>query len=71
MAQGRSVSRSASSGRFVSKATARRHPSRATTERVGGSTGNSLSVNRSAATGRFVKAATRARHPESTITQRV
>lgn len=71
MARGRSASRSASTGRFVSRAAAARWPSRTTTERVGRGTGNARSVNRSAATGRFVKASTAARHPEATITQRV
>ena len=71
MARGRSVSRSASSGRFVSRSTARRSPGRTTTERVGAGTSNARAVNRSASTGRFVKAATAQRHPESTITQRV
>lgn len=68
---GRSVTRSASSGRFVTKAYASRAPSKTTTERVGGSTGNARAVNRSAATGRFVTAGTAARHPSKTITQRV
>lgn len=68
---GRSVTRSASSGRFVTKSYARRAPSKTTTERVGGSTRNARAVNRSAATGRFVTAATAARHPSKTITQRV
>ena len=70
MARGRSISRSASSGRFVSRSAAARRPSRTTTERVGGGSHNTRSVSRSAATGRFVKAATVQRHPESTITQR-
>ena len=67
----RTVSRSASSGKFVTKSYARRAPSRTITERVGGSTKNSRTVNRSASTGRFVKASTAARHPSTTITQRV
>jgi hypothetical protein len=71
MARGRSVSRSASTGRFVSRSSAARWPGRTTTERVGRGTGNARTVNRSASTGRFVKAATAQRHPESTITQRV
>lgn len=71
MARGRSVSRSASSGRFVGNGTARRNPGRTTTERLGGSTRNSRAVARSAATGRFVKSATAARHPGRTVTQRV
>jgi len=71
MARGRSVSRSARSGKFVSRAAASRWPGRTTTERVGRGTGNSRAVHRSASTGKFVKASTAARHPESTITQRV
>jgi hypothetical protein len=71
MARGRSVSRSAGSGRFVSRAAAARWPNRTTTERVGRGTSNTRAVNRSATTGRFVKASTAARHPESTVTQRV
>ena len=69
MARGRSISRSASSGRFVSRSATARWPSRTTTERVGGTSGNTRAVSRSAATGRFVKTATAQRHPESTITQ--
>ena len=68
---GTRVSRSATTGRFVTKGYARRAPSRTTTERVGSGTRNSRSVNRSAKTGRFVKASTAARHPSTTITQRV
>ncbi len=64
MSRGRSASRSASTGRFVSPSTARRSPSRATTERVGRGTSNSRAVNRSAATGRLVRASTAQRHPE-------
>ena len=71
MGKGRSVSRSASTGRFVSRATARRSPGRTTTERVGGATGNSRAVGRSARTGRFVTSTTARRHPGSTITQRI
>lgn len=71
MARGRSVSRSASTGRFVSRSTAARWPGRTTTERVGGSTRNARTVNRSASTGRFVKATTAQRHPDTTVSQRV
>jgi hypothetical protein len=71
MARSRSISRSASSGRFVSRSAAARWPSRTTTERVGGTSRNTQAVTRSAVTGRFVKAATAQRHPELTITQRV
>lgn len=71
MARSRMVSRSASTGRFVRKSTARRSPSGTTTERVGGSTRNSRPVTRNASTGRFVTTATAKRNPDGTITQRV
>lgn len=67
----RSVSRSASTGRFVSKATAARWPGKTTTERVGSGTGNARAVARSASTGRFVTDSTAKRNPGGTITQRV
>lgn len=67
----KSVSRSARTGRFVSKATAARWPSKTTTERVGSGTSNSTPVNRSASTGRFVTEATAKRNPDGTIRQRV
>jgi len=67
----RSVSRSASTGRFVSKATVSRWPGKTTTERVGSGTGNSRSVNRSASTGRFVTDGTAKRNPGGTIQQKV
>ena len=67
----KTVTRSATSGRFVTKAFARRAPSRTTTERVGGNTRNRRACSRSAATGRFVKKTTTARRPSTTITQRV
>ncbi|PQE02197.1 ABC transporter ATP-binding protein [Mycobacterium sp. EPG1] len=65
------MSRSASSGRFVSKATARRNPAGTTTERVGRGTSNGKTVTRSASTGRFVTKATGKRNPGGTISQRV
>lgn len=65
------VNRSASTGKFVSKATAARRPARTTTERVGAGTSNGRSVTRSASTGRFVTDATGRRNPGGTITQRV
>lgn len=68
---GKSVNRSASSGRFVSKATVARWPGKTTTERVGSGTGNSRSVARSASTGRFVTQATAKRNPGGTIEQQV
>lgn len=69
---GRSVTRSARTGRFVSKGRAARSPRTTTTERVGGAgTSNRRTVNRSAATGRFVEASTAQRPPDTTITQKV
>ena len=67
----RTVSRSASSGRFVKASTARRSPRTTTTETVGRGTSNKSAVNRSAITGRFVKESTAQRHPDNTITQQV
>lgn len=67
----RSVSRSASTGRFVSKATVARWPGKTTTERVGTGTSNNRSVNRSASTGRFVTDATVKRNPGGTVQQKV
>ena len=67
----RTVSRSASSGRFVKASTARRSPRTTTTETVGRGTSNKTTVNRSAITGRFVKESTAQRHPDTTITQQV
>ncbi len=67
----RSVSRSASSGRFVSRAAAARWPGKTTTERVGSGTGNSRTVTRSASTGRFVPASRGKSDPSGTVTQRV
>ena len=67
----RTVSRSAKSGRFVTKRTATRSPRTTTTERVGRGTSTKTAVNRSAVSGRFVKVATAQRHPGTTITQQV
>lgn len=67
----KSVNRSASSGRFVSKATVARWPGKTTTERVGSGTGNSRTVARSASSGRFVTQATAKRNPGGTIEQQV
>ncbi|PZF62702.1 ABC transporter ATP-binding protein [Curtobacterium sp. MCBD17_013] len=71
MTVARTVSRSASSGRFVSKAAAARWPSKTTTEHVGSGTSNARSVNRSASTGRFVTEATAKRNPGGTIQQHI
>ena len=54
------VYRSASSGRFVTRATVTRHPSKTVTQTTGGN-GQGY---RSAATGRFVKKSTADRHPD-------
>ena len=65
------VRRSASTGRFVSRAAAARWPGKTTTERVGSGTSNSTTVHRSASTGRFVTESTANRNPSGTISQRV
>lgn len=67
----RSVHRSASTGRFVSRAAAARWPGKTTTERVGGGTSNSRTVTRSATTGQFVTTGRGTADPSGTITQRV
>lgn len=67
----RSVNRSASTGRFVSRAAAARWPGKTTTERVGSGTGNGHTVTRSASTGRFVPTSRGETDPGGTITQRV
>jgi hypothetical protein len=67
----RTVTRSARTGRFVTKGYARRAPSKTMSERVGAGTGNSRTVYRSATTGRFVKATTATRSPSTTVVQRV
>lgn len=51
----RSVSRSASTGRFVSKATTARWPSKTVVQRVAGASGRGRTASRSAATGRFLE----------------
>ena len=61
---GKSVHRSASTGRFVKSSTATRHPTKAVTQRVpSGSTGQ----NRSAKTGRYITKAGAARHPTTSV----
>jgi hypothetical protein len=67
----KTVHRSASSGRFVSRSAAARWPSKTVSERVGSDTSNSRTVSRSATTGRFVTDATARRHPSETIQQRI
>lgn len=67
----RSVSRSARTGRFVTKTAAVRSPRTTTTERVGSGTGNGRSINRSASTGRFITDTVARRNPGGTITQQI
>ena len=67
----KSVNRSASTGRFVSRATAARWPGKTTTERVGSGTSSNQTVYRSASTGRFVTPNTAKRNPGGTIEQQV
>jgi hypothetical protein len=59
----RSVIKSASTGRFVTRATEARNPGGTVRQAVGGR----ASGYRSASTGRFATAATAARHPDRTI----
>lgn len=60
--------RSAISGRYVSRATAARHPRTTVTEHGGNHSSGTHS--RSAITGRYVTAATAKRHPNTTTTER-
>lgn len=60
--------RSAISGRYVSKATAARHP-RATVVESGGNKGSGTH-HRSAITGHYVTEATAQRHPNTTVTEK-
>lgn len=71
MSKGRSVARSASSGRFVTRGYARRAPAKTTVERVGGRTGNHRAVTRSAKSGRFVTSRWGDENPNGTIVQKV
>ena len=68
---GRTVNRSASTGRFVNNAAAARWPDKTTTERVGSGTSNARTVNRSASTGQFVTQQQANANPTGTIGQRV
>ncbi|MCG7284701.1 ABC transporter ATP-binding protein [Cellulomonas sp. ACRRI] len=68
----RTVSRSAKTGQFVPKATAKRSPKTTTTaERVGSGTRNARTVVRDVGTGRFARATAARRSPSKTITQKV
>jgi hypothetical protein len=67
----KSINRSASTGRFVSRATVARWPGKTTIERVGSGTSNNRSIYRSASSGRFVTPAAAKRNPDGTINQQV
>jgi hypothetical protein len=60
--------RSAITGRYVTPATAARHP-RTTVTNAAGASRATATVHRSAITGRYVKPATAARHPRTTVTE--
>lgn len=59
--------RSAKTGRYVTKATAARHP-RTTVVETAGNKG-SATAHRSAITGRYVTKGTAQRHPDTTVTE--
>lgn len=66
---GRSVNRSASSGKFVSTTTVARSPGKTVTQHVGGGkTGQT--VTRSASSGKFVTKAAAKRNPGGTVTEK-
>lgn len=60
--------RSARNGRYVSNATAARHPRTTVREKPGSNQSNST-AHRSAATGRYVTAQTARRNPNGTVTE--
>jgi len=66
MAKG-SRNRSAITGRYVTSATAARHPRTTVTESSRGRGGSK--AHRSAITGRYVTGVTACRHPRTTITE--
>lgn len=61
--------RSAISGRYVTAATAARHP-RTTVTNASGASRATGTAHRSAITGHYVTAATAARHPRTTVTEK-
>lgn len=67
MARGGRASRSAKTGRYVSKATAARHPRTTVTESKSGKGGGT--AHRSAISGRYVTKGTAKRHPDTTVTE--
>lgn len=64
MAKG-TIARSAGTGRFVTKAHAKRSPNTTVVERIGG--GSTNGTGRSAISGKFVNASHVKRHPGTTI----
>ncbi|PKZ62822.1 hypothetical protein CYJ73_24925 [Gordonia terrae] len=60
--------RSAVTGRYVTRATAARHPRTTVTE--GGRNRSSGTHHRSAISGKYVTEATAARHPRTTVTEK-
>ncbi|WP_298795653.1 hypothetical protein [uncultured Pseudonocardia sp.] len=62
--------RSAITGRFVTPATAARHPRTTVTNAPGASVATGT-AHRSAISGRYVTPATAARHPHTTVTENV
>lgn len=64
-----SRARSAGTGQFVSKATAKRSPRTTVVESTSGRGGGGTS-SRSAITGRYVTPGTAKRHPGTTVTER-
>jgi len=68
---GRTVSRSARTGRFVSGTTAKRSPRTTVTQKINTGRSKKRRVHQSAITGRFVTEATVKRHPDTTISQDV
>jgi hypothetical protein len=59
--------RSSKTGRYVSRATAKRHPRTTVSEAAGANKGGC--AYRSAITGRYVSAAAAQRHPNTTIAE--
>lgn len=66
MAKGRSTSRSAISGRYISSGAAKRSPRTSVTS-SGSGPGKGGARNRSAISGRFISNAAAARHPNTSI----
>jgi len=61
--------RSAISGRFIKKSTARRHPRTSVLESTRSSGRTKRTIARSAITGRFISMATAKRNPNTTVVE--